>query len=97
MRNVLLRDGLFDCCTIAPSQIMSDLERKGRHLVLSPINRSVKGEVALKLLKCNSEPFECWSSLKSRYESDSTAKQMALIDKFLALGKMGAWMPTLLI
>ena len=74
MRNVLLRDGLFDYCTIAPSPNMTERERKGRQVALSAINDSVKGDVELKLLKCYSEPFECWSSLKSRYESDSTAR-----------------------
>ena len=63
-------------------------------MALSAINSSIKGDVALELLKRYSEPFECWSSLKSRYESDSNATQMSLIDKFLVLEKVEAWMPT---
>ena len=81
MRNVLLTDGLFDYCTVAPSQNITDLEKKGRQVALSAINGSVKEDVASKLLKRYSEPYECWSFLKSRYESDSTARQMSLIDK----------------
>jgi hypothetical protein len=57
---------------------------------MSAINNSVKGGVALKLLKRYSEPFECWTSLKSRYESDSTARQMLLIDKFFTIRKIGS-------
>jgi hypothetical protein len=54
---------------------------------MSAINSSVKGGIALKLLKRYSEPFDCWTSLKSRYESDSTARQMLLIDKFFTIRK----------
>ena len=60
MKNVLLRDGLFDYCSVPPSQDMSEHERKGRQIALSAINSSVKGDVALKLLKRYFEPFECW-------------------------------------
>ena len=60
---------------------------KRRQVALSTINGSVKGDVALKLLKCYSEPFECWSSLKSRYESDSTATHMSLIVWFFSIRK----------
>ena len=56
-------------------------------MALSAINSSVKGDVALKLLKCYSEPFECGSSLNSRYESDSSIRQMSLIDKFFSIRK----------
>ena len=90
MRNVYLRDGLFDYCTIAPSQNMTDQEKKERQVALSAINGSFKRDVALKLLKCYSEPYECWSSLKSRYESDSTARQMSLIDRFFSIRKNGS-------
>ena len=50
MRNVLLRDGLFDYYTVAPSPNMTECERNGRQVALSTINGSVKGDVALKLL-----------------------------------------------
>ena len=90
MRNVFLKDGLFDYCTIASNQDMTDRERKGRQVALSAINGSVKDDVALKLLKCYTYPYECWSSLKSRYESDSIARQMSLIDKFFSIRKNGS-------
>jgi hypothetical protein len=54
---------------------------------MSAINSSVKGGVALKLSNRYSEPFECWTSLKSRYESDCTERQMLLIDKFFTIRK----------
>ena len=87
MRNVLLRDGLFDYCTVAPSQNMTNREKKGRQVALSAINGSVKGDIALKLLKCYSKPYECRSSPKSRYESDSIARQVSLIDKIFSIRK----------
>ena len=61
--------------------------RKDRQVALSTINSSVKGDVALKLLKRYSEPFESWSLLKSRYESNNTTKQMSPIDKFFNIRK----------
>ena len=63
MKNVLMRDGLFDYCTVAPSHIMNNVERKGGQVALFAINSSVKGDVALKLLKRYSDPFDCWSLL----------------------------------
>ena len=89
IRNVFLIDGLFDYCTVAPSPNMIERERKGRQVALSTINGSVKGDVVLKLVKRYFEPFECWFSLKSRYESDSTTRQMSLIDKFFSIRKNG--------
>ena len=90
MKNVLMRDGLFDYCTVAPSHIMNNVERKRRQATLSAINSSVKGDVALKLLKRYSDPFDYWSLVKSRYESDSTTRQMSLIDKFFSIRKNGS-------
>jgi hypothetical protein len=90
MKNILQRDGLYDFCINTHNNPMPDPERKWRHVAMSAINNSVKGGVALKLLKRYSEPFECWTSLKSRYESDSTARQMLLIDKFFTIRKIGS-------
>jgi hypothetical protein len=90
MKNILQRDGLYNFSITAPSTPMLDPERKSRQAAMSAINSSVKGGVALKLLKCYSEPFDCWTSLKSRYESDSTARQMLLIDKFFTIQKTGS-------
>jgi hypothetical protein len=89
MKNILMRDSLYDYCISPPSEIVSDQERRGRQAAMSAINSSVKGGVALKLLKRYSEPFDCWTSLKSCYESDSTARQMSLIDKFFTIRKTG--------
>ena len=50
MKNVFLRDGLFDYYTVPPNHHMSNQKRKGRLIALSTINSSVKGDVALKLL-----------------------------------------------
>ena len=90
MKNVLMRDGLFLYCSVPPNPFMEDVERKGRQAALSAISGSIKGDVALKLLKRYSDPFHCWSSLKSRYESDGTARQMSLIDKFFSIRKHGS-------
>jgi hypothetical protein len=87
MKNILQRDGLFDFCVTARTNPTPELERKGRQAAMSAINSSVKGGVALKLLKRYSDPFDCWMSLKSRYESDCTERQMLLIDKFFTIRK----------
>ena len=88
MKNVLQRDSLYEYCITAPSQVMSENEKKGRKLALSAINKSVKGTVAIKLLKKYTDPNECWTSLKTRYESDSTSRQVLLIDKFFSIRKL---------
>ena len=90
MKNVLMRDKLFVYCSVPSNPFMEDVERKGRQAALSAISGSIKGDVALKLLKRYSDPFHCWSSLKSRYESDSTTRQMPLIDKFFSIRKNGS-------
>jgi hypothetical protein len=64
---------------------VTDNEKKGRQLALSDINGSVKGNEAIKLLKRYTDPHECWTSLKTRYESDSTSRQVLLIDKFFSI------------
>ena len=56
---------------------------------MSAINSSVKGGVVVKLLKWYFEPFNCWTLLNSRYEPDSTTRQMLLIDKFFTIIKTG--------
>ena len=88
MKNVLQRDGLYEYCINTPSQVMMENEKKGRQLALSAINASVKGNVAIKLLKRYTEPHECWTSLKTCYESDSTSRQVLLIDKFFSIRKL---------
>ena len=88
MKNVLQRDGLYEYCITAPSQTMSENKKKGRQLALSVINGSIKGNVAIKLLKRYTDPNECWTSLKTRYKSDSTSRQVLLIDKFFSIRKL---------
>ena len=68
----------------------SETERKGIQAILSAINSSIKGDVALKLLKRYSDTFECWTSFKSCYEFDNTVRQMSLIDKFFNIRKNGS-------
>ena len=51
MNNVLLKDELFEFSTVAPNDNLSETERKSRPTALSAINNSIKGDVALKLLK----------------------------------------------
>ena len=88
MKNVLQGDGLYEYCITAPSQVMSENEKKRRQLVLSAINGSIQGNVAIKLLKRYTDPNECWMSLKTRYEFDSTSRQVLLIDKFFSIRKL---------
>ena len=90
IKNVLMRDGLFEYYSVPPTPFMDNVERKGRQTALSAINGSIKGDVVLKLLKRYSDLFDCWSFLKSRYESDSTTRQMSLIDKFFSIRKNGS-------
>ena len=65
---------MYEYCITAPSHVMINNEKKGRQLALSAINGSVKGNVAIKLLKRYTDPNEYWTSLKTRYESDSTSR-----------------------
>ena len=51
------------------------------------INSNAKNN-ALKLLRRYHDPYECWTGLKSRYESDSGPRRVMLIDKFFALQKI---------
>ena len=69
---------------------MSDNEKKGRQLAVSGINGNIKGNVAIKLLKRYTDPNECWTSLKTRYESDSTSKQVLFVDKFFSIRKLNS-------
>jgi hypothetical protein len=90
MKNVLQREGLYEYCITAPSQVVTDAERKRRQLALSAINGSVKGNVAIKLLKRYTDPNKCWTSLKTRYESDSTSRQVLFIEKFFSIRKLNS-------
>ena len=53
---------------------------------MSIINSNAKNN-ALKLLRRYTNPHECWTGLKTRYESDSGPRRVMLIDKFFALRK----------
>ena len=90
MKNVLQRNGLYEYCITVLSQVMAANEKKGRQLALSTINGSVKGTVAIKLLKRYTDPNECWTSLKTKYESDSTSRQVLFIDKFFSIRKLNS-------
>ena len=86
MKNMLLKDGRFHYCLTPPSKVMSEAERVARQQVLSIINSNAKNN-ALKLLRRYSDPHECWSGLKTRYESDSGPRRVMLIEKFFSLRK----------
>lgn len=53
---------------------------------MSIINTNAKNN-ALKLLRRYSDPYECWTGLKTRYESDSGPRRVMLIEKFFSLRK----------
>ena len=86
MKNLLQKDGRFHYCTTPPSKIMGEEEKTARQQVLSIINSNAKN-TALKLLRRYSDPYECWTGLKTRYESDSGPRRVMLIDKFFSMRK----------
>jgi hypothetical protein len=86
MKNLLQKGGRFHYCLTPPSEIMSDQEKTARQQVMSIINSNAKNS-ALKLLHRYDDPHECWTGLKTRYESDSGPRRVMLIDKFFALRK----------
>lgn len=86
MKNLLQKDGRFHYCITPPSKTMGEEEKMARQQVLSIINSNAKNN-ALKLLRRYSDPYECWTCLKTRYESDSGPRRVMLIEKFFALRK----------
>ena len=78
----------YDYCIIASSNPMAKVECNGRALVLSLIGNYVKGGFALKLLKRYLDPHKCRTLLKIWYESNSTACQVSLINKFFSCRKL---------
>jgi hypothetical protein len=86
MKSLLQKDGRFHYCLTPPSEHMSEEERLARQQVMSIINSNAKNS-ALKLLRRYKDPYECWTGLKSRYESDSGPRRVMLLEKFFALRK----------
>ena len=86
MKNLLQKDGRFHYYLTPPSKIMGEEERIARQQVMSIINSNTKNN-ALKLLRRYSDPYECWTGLKTRYESDSGPRRVMLIEKFFSLRK----------
>lgn len=86
MKNLLQKDGRFHYCLTLPSKIMGKEEKTARQQVMSIININAKNS-ALKLLRQYHDPHECWTGLKTRYESDSGPCRVMLIDNFFALRK----------
>ena len=86
MKNLLQKDGRFSYCITPPSEPMSKQEKIGRQQVLSIINSNAKNS-ALSLLRRYNDPYECWTGLKTRYESDSGPRRVMLIEKFFSLRK----------
>jgi hypothetical protein len=87
MKNLLQKDGRFHYCITPPSETMSEEEKIARQQVMSIINSNAKNN-ALKLLRRYSDPHECWTGLKTRYESDSGPRRVMLIEKFFSLRKI---------
>ena len=67
MKNLLLKDGRFRYCLNPAPKIMSEEEKSARQQVLSIINSNAKNN-ALKILRRYTDPHECWTGLKTRYE-----------------------------
>ena len=65
---------------------MDEEEKTARQQVLSIINSNAKNN-ALKLLRRYTDPYECWTGLKTRYESDSGPRRVMLIEKLFSLRK----------
>ena len=86
MKSLLQKDRRFHYCTTPPRKDMSEEERLARQQVMSVISSNVKNS-ALKLLRRYDDPYECWTGLKSRYESDSGPRRVMLLEKFFALRK----------
>lgn len=86
MKNLLQKDGRFHYCTTPPKEVMDEEEKTARQQVLSIINSNAKN-TALKLLRRYNDPYDCWTGLKTRYESDSGPRRVMLIDKFFSLRK----------
>lgn len=57
-----------------------------RQQVMSIINSNAKN-YALKLLRRYNDSYECWTRLKTRYESGSGPRRVMLIGRFFALRK----------
>lgn len=72
MQNVLKRDGLYYCIT-APSDPMPE-EKRIRQLAQNALKSSVKDGTTLKLLRQYWKSYDCWTSLKSCYESDNNPR-----------------------
>ena len=89
MKSLLQKDGRFHYCLTAPSEVMSEEEKMARQQVMSIINSNAKNS-ALKLLRRYKDPYECWTGLKTRYESDSGPRRVMLLEKFFALRKTEA-------
>lgn len=89
MKNHLQKDGRFHYCITPASKTMGEEEKTARQQVLSIINSNAKN-TALKLLRRYNDPYECWTGLKTRYESDSGPRRVMLIDKFFSLRKTEA-------
>jgi len=86
MKSLLQKDGRFHYCLTPPSKIMGEEEKAARQHVMSIINSNVKNS-ALPLLRRYEDPYECWTGLKARYESDSGPHCVMLLEKFFALRK----------
>ena len=86
IKNLLQKDGRFVYCLTAPSKTMSEEERIARQQVMSIINSNAKNN-ALKLLRRYSDPYECWTGLKTRYQFGSGPRRVMLIEKFFSLRK----------
>ena len=86
MKNLLLKSGRFQYCLTTSSKVIGDEERMARQQVMGIINSNAKNN-ALKLLRHYNDPYECWTGLKTRFESDSGPRKAMISEKFFALRK----------
>lgn len=86
MKSLLQKDGRFHYCLTPPSEVMGEEEKAARQQVMSIINSNAKNS-ALPLLRRYDDPYDCWTGLKARYESDSGPRRVMLLEKFFAMRK----------
>lgn len=87
IKHELQKDGLFFYCTTPPSSPMGTVEISERSRCMSVFMKNARMS-GLKLLKRYNDPYELWTALKHRYESDQGPRRAQLIDRFFRLRKL---------
>ena len=86
IKHELLKVGLFFYCTTPPSFPMGTVETSERSRCMSLFMKNSRMS-GLKLLKQYNDPYELWTALKHRYESDQGPRRAQLIDRFFCIRK----------